>query len=146
MLAINTLAVSRVTYSLKFHQLESFWIKKLDTKTVWGRFQRCNNISYSAGVTFKKDWEAKDGECKKCGPDGAGGAIIIEKKCEAEEQYSCNGVKTPTKTTNEPSACVTYCSAGMTRAYFIFGVWRMGGNAKLLGIMGGKELIMKKIQ
>jgi len=59
----------------------------------------------ASGVTFK-DWKAKD--CKGC---STGGPITIERECEPK-QYSCNGVKIPSKESKE---CVEYCSAGVQK-------------------------------
>ena len=56
------------------------------------------------GVTFS-EWEAKDGECKKC--DGGSGPFMIESVCEKEE-HSCRGQKNKYK---ESMDCVKYCSS-----------------------------------
>ena len=63
-------------------------------------------MCYFVGVKFS-DWEAKQGECKKCS-GGGGGPIEIIRKCEPGPGYSCKGLKN-TKKVND---CLEYCDNG----------------------------------
>lgn len=59
------------------------------------------------------DWEAVDGECKKC-TDGGGGPYQIKRKCD-EEKHSCNGVED----TKEEKDCSKYCSGASFMASYL---------------------------
>lgn len=67
-----------------------------------------NNIeisTFEAIGVFYSDWKRKDGECEKCGENGGGGPIEIERVCK-NDTHSCRGHKNKSQQSED---CVKYC-------------------------------------
>ena len=73
-------------------------------------------MMHFTGVSFNKDWTAKEGECeKKC--EGTAGPFLVVRECESETGFSCDGLKEPTEETKE---CTKHCSStGRMKQFYI---------------------------